>query len=119
MLLQYPADKLGLLDSAPRRSRAHTSQWLALNIYFELYHSCLRRPIPVLKQAADPTSEFMTKALSNFIKVHKAWLNKNGNNGLYFGQELTYSDLKLLNRVQVPGTRGVSFSESRSINKLE
>ena len=61
----------------------------------------------------------MTKTLPQFIATHERWLNKNGNNGYYFGDKLSYPDLVLLNWIRVLEGMGVKFDVDSPLKKLE
>ncbi|KAG0309767.1 hypothetical protein BGZ98_008224 [Dissophora globulifera] len=112
----YLAEKFGLLGSTPQDAALYKS--VALNIYFELYLPCFASPIPIQDQIADKASDFNTKMLPHFIKTHEGWLNKNGNNGHYFGNELSYPDLAMLNWARLLEGLGVTLDESSPIRKL-
>ncbi|KAG0000358.1 hypothetical protein BGZ80_000360 [Entomortierella chlamydospora] len=114
---QYLAEKFGLLGSNPQEAAIYRS--VALNIYLELYQYCFASATPIQEQIADKNSEFMMKALPQFIKCHESWLNKNGNNGHYFGSKLSYPDLVLLNWTRVLEGLGIKFEEDSPIKKLE
>ncbi|KAF9351989.1 hypothetical protein BGX26_010100 [Mortierella sp. AD094] len=114
---QYLAEKFGLLGSNPQEAAVHRS--VALNIYLELYQYCFASATPIQEQVADKNSEFMAKALPQFIKCHESWLNKNGNNGHYFGSTLSYPDLVLLNWARVLEGLGVKLEEASPIRKLQ
>ncbi|KAF9111493.1 hypothetical protein BGX27_004832 [Mortierella sp. AM989] len=113
---QYLAEKFGLLGSTLQEKATHRS--IALNIYLELYQYCFSSATPIQEQIADKNSEFMTKALPQFIKCHEGWLNKNGNNGHYFGNTLSYPDLVLLNWIRVLEGLGIKFESTSPIQKL-
>lgn len=61
----------------------------------------------------------MTKALPHFIQCHERWLHKNGNNGFYFGDSITYPDLVLLNWVRLLTILGLPLDDNSPIKKLE
>ncbi|KAK3838898.1 MAG: hypothetical protein J3R72DRAFT_492772 [Linnemannia gamsii] len=114
---QYLAEKFGLLGTTPQQ--AATRRSVALNIYLELYTPCFNSTTPIQQLIADPTSEFMSKTLPQFIATHERWLIKNGNNGYYFGDKLSYPDLVLLNWIRVLEGMGVKFEEDGPFKKLE
>ncbi|KAG0201411.1 hypothetical protein BGX28_005768 [Mortierella sp. GBA30] len=114
----YLAEKLGLLSSDMEVAALMKS--VAFNIYFELYHHCFAAKIPIQEAVQDPNSEFNTKALPEFIACHERWLMKNGNNGHYFGNELSYPDLSLCKWVRLMEALGVTqIKENSPIKKLE
>ncbi|KAG0296164.1 hypothetical protein BGZ96_010067 [Linnemannia gamsii] len=114
---QYLAEKFGLLGATPQEAAIRRS--VALNIYLELYAPCFSSTTPIQQVIADPSSEFMTKTLPQFIATHERWLNKNGNNGYYFGDKLSYPDLVLLNWIRVLEGMGVKFEEQSPLKQLE
>ncbi|KAF9907096.1 hypothetical protein EC991_011314 [Linnemannia zychae] len=114
---QYLAEKFNLLGSTPEE--AATSKSIALNIYFEIYNHCFAGKIPIQEAIADPNSEFRSKALPQFITCHERWLNKNGNNGHYFGDKLSYPDLVMLHWARMLQGLGVKLDEKSPIKKLE
>ncbi|KAG0215376.1 hypothetical protein BGX33_001225 [Mortierella sp. NVP41] len=114
---QYLAEKLGLLGSTPEEAALCKS--IAFNIYFELYNHCFAGKVPIQEAVADPNSEFNTKALPEFIACHEHWLNKNGNNGHYFGEKLTYPDLSMLHWTRLVQGLGVKLDEKSPLKKLE
>ncbi|KAG0376911.1 hypothetical protein BGX24_007022 [Mortierella sp. AD032] len=114
---QYLAEKFNLLGSTPEE--AATSKSIALNIYFEIYNHCFAGKIPIQEAVADPNSEFLSKALPQFIACHERWLNKNGNNGHYFGDKLSYPDLVMLHWARMLQGLGVKLDEKSPIKKLE
>ncbi|KAG0202266.1 hypothetical protein BGX33_009803 [Mortierella sp. NVP41] len=114
---QYLAEKFGLLGTTPQEAAIRKS--VALNIYLELYNACFGSATPIQQLIADPTSEFMKKTLPHFITTHERWLNKNGNNGYYFGDKLSYPDLVLLNWTRVLEGLGIKFEEKSPIKKAE
>ncbi|KAF9923614.1 hypothetical protein FBU30_006364 [Linnemannia zychae] len=114
---QYLAEKFGLMGSTPQEVALYRS--VALNIYLELYTPCFAGPKPIQEVIADPTSDFMTKTLPQLKSIHERWLNKNGNNGHYFGDKLSYPDLVLLNWIRVLEGMGVKFEEDGPFKKLE
>ncbi|KAF9946686.1 hypothetical protein BGZ72_000125 [Mortierella alpina] len=113
----YLANKFGLLGSTPKQVAVCES--IAYNISQELYPHCFGGTIPFQQAVHDPKSDFNTKTLPQFTACHERWLNKNGNNGHYFGDQLTYPDLVLLNWVRLLETMGVRFAETSPIKKLE
>ncbi|KAF9211533.1 hypothetical protein BGZ59_007943 [Podila verticillata] len=113
----YLAEKLGFLSS--NLDEATVMKSVAFNIYFELYSHCFAGKIPIQEAVADPASEFNTKALPEFITCHERWLNKNGNNGHYFGDKLTYPDIALVSWVRIMDGLGVTMKETSPIKKLE
>ncbi|KAF9182568.1 hypothetical protein BGZ51_003218 [Haplosporangium sp. Z 767] len=114
---QYLAEKFGLLGSNPQEAALYRS--VALNIYLELFTHFLSKTPTIQEAIKDPQSVFNTQALPQFIATHERWLNKNGNNGHYFGDQLTLPDLVLLNWVRVLEISGVQFKESSPIKKVE
>ncbi|KAF8941048.1 hypothetical protein EDD21DRAFT_400153 [Dissophora ornata] len=112
----YLAEKFGILGSTPQDAALYKS--VGLNIYFELYVYCFASPTPIQEQIADPSSDFNTKALPHFIKCHEGWLNRNGNNGHYFGSGLTYPDLVMMNWARLLEAFGVKLDEKSPIKKL-
>ncbi|KAG0251407.1 hypothetical protein BG011_007625 [Mortierella polycephala] len=114
---QYLADKFGLLGSNPQEAALYRS--VALNIYLELFTHCFSTILPIQEAIKDPKSAFNTQVLPQFIATHERWLNKNGNNGHYFGDRLTLPDLVLLNWMRVLEGQGVQFKESSPIKKVE
>ncbi|KAG0270716.1 hypothetical protein BGZ95_001607 [Linnemannia exigua] len=114
---QYLAEKFGLLGTTPQQ--AATRRSVALNIYLELYTPCFNSTTPIQQLIADPSSDFMSKTLPQFIATHERWLIKNGNNGYYFGDRLSYPDLVLLNWIRVLEGMGVKFEEDGPFKKLE
>ncbi|KAF9119120.1 hypothetical protein BGW39_000555 [Mortierella sp. 14UC] len=114
---QYLAEKFGLLGTTPQEIATRRS--VALNIYLELYAPCFSSTTPIQQLIADPTSEFLSKTLPQFIATHERWLLKNGNNGYYFGDKLSYPDLVLLNWIRVLEGLGVKFEEDGPFKKLE
>ncbi|KAF9931056.1 hypothetical protein FBU30_010885 [Linnemannia zychae] len=114
---QYLAEKFHLLGSTPEDAAVYKS--IGLNIYFELYNHCFAAKTPIQEAIADPNSDFRSKALPQFIACHERWLNKNGNNGHYFGDKLTYPDLCLLHWARLIQTLGVQLDEKSPIKKLE
>ncbi|KAF9918674.1 hypothetical protein BX616_006757 [Lobosporangium transversale] len=113
----YLAEKFGLLGSTPQEAATYKS--VAFNIYMELYVYCFASSIPIHEQIADSASEFNVKALPNFLSSHERWLNKNGNNGHYFGNTLSYPDLVMLNWVRLLSMFGIKLDEKSPIRKLE
>ncbi|KAF9967819.1 hypothetical protein BGZ70_008047 [Mortierella alpina] len=113
----YLAEKFGLLGSTPQQAALCKS--IGYNIGQELYPHCFGAAIPFQQAIQDPKSDFNTKTLPQFTACHERWLNKNGNNGHYFGDQLTYPDLVLLNWVRLLDTMGVHFEENSPIKKLE
>ncbi|KAG0225202.1 hypothetical protein B0O80DRAFT_428676 [Mortierella sp. GBAus27b] len=113
----YLAEKFGLLGSNPQEAALYKS--IGFNIYFELYNHCFASRIPIQEAIADPTSEFRTKALPQFLQCHEGWLRKNGDNGYYFGNSLTYPDLVLLNWVRLMASLGYQIDKESPIKKLE
>ncbi|KAF8927066.1 hypothetical protein BGZ47_002343 [Haplosporangium gracile] len=114
---QYLAEKFDLLGSTPEEKAIQKS--IALNIYFEIYNHCFAGKIPIQEAVADPNSEFLSKALPQFLTCHERWLSKNGNNGHYFGDELTYPDLVLLHWARMMQGLGVKLDENSPVKKLE
>ncbi|KAK5809334.1 hypothetical protein F5H01DRAFT_349009 [Linnemannia elongata] len=114
---QYLAEKFGLLGTTPQEAAVRRS--VALNIYLELYTPCFSSTTPIQQVIADPASEFMSKTLPQFIATHERWLNRNGNNGYYFGDKLSYPDLVLLNWIRVLEGMGVKFDVNSPLKKLE
>ncbi|KAG0201410.1 hypothetical protein BGX28_005767 [Mortierella sp. GBA30] len=113
---QYLAEKFGLLGSNPKEAAIYKS--VAINIYLELYPHVFGATVPFNETVQDPESNFNAKALPQFIACHERWLNKNGNNGHYFGDSLSYPDLVLLNWVRLLEAMGVTFEETSPIKKL-
>ncbi|KAF9946685.1 hypothetical protein BGZ72_000124 [Mortierella alpina] len=114
----YLAEKLGFLSS--NVDEAARMKSVAFNIYFELYNHCFAGKIPIQEAVQDPESEFNTKALPQFIASHERWLNENGNNGHYFGNELSYPDIALCNWVKIMQGLGVTqVKETSPIKKVE
>ncbi|KAG0336492.1 hypothetical protein BG004_008051, partial [Podila humilis] len=113
----YLAERLGFLSSDVDEAARMKS--VALNVYFELYNHCFAGKIPINEAIADPTSEFNTKALPDFIAAHERWLTKNGSNGHYFGDQLTYPDIALCNWIRIMAGLGVQIKEDSPIKKLE
>ena len=113
----YLAEKFGLLGSTPQQAALYKS--VAYNISQELYPHCFGIAIPFQQALQDPKSEFNTKTFPQFVACHERWLNKNGGNGHYFGDQLTYPDLVLLNWVRLLETMGVKFEESSPIKTVE
>ncbi|KAF9359011.1 hypothetical protein BGX34_008588, partial [Mortierella sp. NVP85] len=113
----YVAEKFGLLGSTPQEAALRKS--VGFNIYLELYHHCFASSTPIKDAIADPTSEFMTNALPQFLQCHERWLRNNGNNGYYFGDSISYPDLVLLNWVRLLTVLGLQIDENSPIKKLE
>ncbi|KAG0359958.1 hypothetical protein BC939DRAFT_146850 [Gamsiella multidivaricata] len=115
----YLAEKFGLLSSSSPQEVA-LQKSVAFNIFFELYQHCFLPQKPIQETIQDPISELRTKVLPQFIHVQERWLNKNGNNGHYFGDRLSYPDLVLLNWVRVLEAIGYKWEDEASpIKKLE
>ncbi|KAF8942878.1 hypothetical protein BGZ47_006048 [Haplosporangium gracile] len=113
----YLAEKFGWLGSTTEE--AATLKSISLNIYFSLYNNCFVAKIPIHEAIADPTSAFNTKALPLFIATHERWLLKNGNNGHFWGNKLTYPDLTMLHWIRLFEGLGIKLDEDGPIKKLE
>ncbi|KAG0289523.1 hypothetical protein BGZ96_006953 [Linnemannia gamsii] len=113
----YLAEKFGWLGSTPEE--AATLKSISLNIFFSLYNNCFVAKVPIHEAIADPTSLFNTKALPLFIATHERWLWKNGNNGHFFGDKLTYPDLTMLHWIRLFEGLGVKLDENSPIKKVE
>ncbi|KAK3848071.1 MAG: hypothetical protein J3R72DRAFT_485034 [Linnemannia gamsii] len=113
----YLAEKFGWLGSTPEEAALLKS--ISLNIYFSLYNNCFVAKVPVNEAIADPNSVFNTKALPLFIATHERWLLKNGNNGHFFGDKLTYPDLTMLHWIRLFEGLGVKLDEKSPIKKVE
>jgi hypothetical protein len=111
------AEKFGLLGTTPQEIATRRS--VALNIYLELYAPCFNSTTPIQQVIADPASEFMSKTIPHFIATHERWLDKTGNNGYYFGDELAYPHVVLLNWIRVLEGMGIKFEENSPLKKLE
>ncbi|KAG0273825.1 hypothetical protein BGZ95_010356 [Linnemannia exigua] len=113
----YLAEKFGWLGSTAEEAALLKS--ISLNIYFSLYNNCFVAKVPVNEAIVDPNSVFNTKALPLFIATHERWLLKNGNNGHFFGDKLTYPDLTMLHWIRLFEGLGVKLDEKSPIKKVE
>ncbi|KAF9100166.1 hypothetical protein BGX23_003994 [Mortierella sp. AD031] len=113
----YLAEKFGWLGSTAEEAAILKS--ISLNIYFSLYNNCFVAKVPIHEAIADPNSIFNTKALPLFIATHERWLLKNGNNGHFLGDNLTYPDLTMLHWIRLLEGLGVKLDEKSPIKKVE
>ncbi|KAF9141767.1 hypothetical protein BGX30_004182 [Mortierella sp. GBA39] len=113
----YLAEKFGWLGTTPEESA--TLKSISLNIYFSLYNNCFVPKTPIHESIADLSSVFNTKTLPLFIATQERWLMKNGNNGHYWGDRLTYPDLTLLHWIRLFEGLGVKLDEEGPIKKVE
>ncbi|KAF9903903.1 hypothetical protein EC991_003194 [Linnemannia zychae] len=113
----YLAEKFGWLGATAEEAALLKS--ISLNIYFSLYNNCFVAKVPINEAIADPQSAFNTKALPLFIATHERWLLKNGNNGHFFGDKLTYPDLTMLHWIRLFEGLGVKLDDKSPIKKVE
>ncbi|KAF9131177.1 hypothetical protein BGW39_002147 [Mortierella sp. 14UC] len=113
----YLAEKFGWLGSTAEEAALLKS--ISLNIYFSLYNNCFVAKVPINEAIADPQSAFNAKALPLFIATHERWLLRNGNNGHFFGDKLTYPDLTMLHWIRLFEGLGVKLDEKSPIKKVE
>ncbi|KAF9586658.1 hypothetical protein BGW38_000032 [Lunasporangiospora selenospora] len=98
---QYLAEKLGFLGSTPEEAAVNKS--VALNVYLEHYPYCF-------DSSPEKRRTFEENVLPRFLESHTRWLVKNGNNGHYFGEMVSYADLAMAHWIRLIDVLGYNIN---------
>lgn len=92
-IARYLARRYGLIPEDPMQAALCDSYWESIIEAMDAILTIIYRVPPEQKPQAQEA--FVNVGLPSFVKSHSAILERNGNNGHYCGDSLTYVDLAL------------------------